>query len=158
MAIAVTIRAGTKTDVPGMLALVKELATYERAPQEVTNTIEMMEQDGFGNQPVFFSRIAESNGEMVGIAIFYIAYSTWKGKCVYLEDIIVTEKLRGSGIGKLLFNEVGKFAKEQEAQQLRWHVLEWNEPAIAFYKKYNTSFDTEWTTCKLMKEQIETLF
>ncbi|MBK9733148.1 MAG: GNAT family N-acetyltransferase [Chitinophagaceae bacterium] len=152
------IRKAEKKDVPAMLALIKELAAYEKAPQEVSNTIERMEQDGFGEQPSFFSHVAELDGMVVGVAIYYTAYSTWKGKYIYLDDIVITEKFRGHGIGKQLFDGVGAFAKSIGANLLRWHVLEWNEPAINFYKKYNSNLDPEWITCKLMKADLERLF
>ena len=151
----VKIRTGKKKDIPQILSLVKELAAYERAPKEVTNTINSMEQDGFEKNPVFDSLVAEVDKKIVGIAIYYTAYSTWKGKYIYLDDIIVTEKHRRNGIGKMLFDAVIKSAKEKGAKQIRWHVLNWNTPAINFYKKYNISFDNEWITCKLTEEQIK---
>ena len=141
-----------------MLDLIKELALYEKAPEEVTTTVETMTKDGFGSEPIFHASVAEVNGQVVGLAIYYIVYFTWKGKSVYLDDLVVNEKFRTLGIGKKLFDAVGQFAKSIGANQLRWHVLNWNEPAINFYKKYNPSFDPEWITCKFTKEQIETLF
>lgn len=154
----VTVRLAEKKDVPAMLALIKELAVYEKAPEEVTNTAERMEQDGFGDHPVFLSQVAEADGEIAGVAIYYIAYSTWKGKSVYLDDIVITEKFRRLGIGKKLFDAVGADSKKRGANQLRWHVLEWNEPAKKFYEKYGASMDPEWITCKLTKEQIKEVF
>lgn len=141
-----------------MLALIQELALYEKAPQEVTTTVETMEQDGFGANPIYCAHVAEADGKIVGVAVYYIAYSTWKGKSVYLDDIVITENFRRFGIGKKLFDAVGIFAKSIGANQLRWHVLEWNEPAINFYRKYDASVDPEWITCKLTKEQLEKLF
>lgn len=154
----ITTRKAVKKDVPAILVLIKELANYEKAPQEVTNTIERIEQDGFGEHPSFFAHVAEADGMIAGVAIYYDAYSTWKGKYIYLDDIVITEKFRGKGIGKQLFDAVGVFAKSKEANLLRWHVLEWNEPAINFYKKYNANLDPEWVTCKLMKADLERLF
>lgn len=154
----VIIRKAEKKDAPGILNLIKELATYEKAREQVTNTVGMIEEDGFGNHHIFEAHIAEINREIAGIAIYYIAYSTWKGKYVYLDDLVVTEKYRQYGIGKKLFDAVGQFAKSAGANQLRWHVLDWNEPAINFYRKYSASLDPEWITCKLTKEQIESLF
>ena len=141
-----------------MLALIKELAAYEKAPLEVTNTMERMEADGFGSHPSFFAHVAELEGAIVGVAIYYKAYSTWKGNYIYLDDIIITAEMRGKGIGKKLFDAVGAFAKDCNANLLRWHVLEWNEPAINFYKKYDATLDPEWITCKLKKEQLDSLF
>ncbi|MBK6481977.1 MAG: GNAT family N-acetyltransferase [Chitinophagaceae bacterium] len=152
------IRIAEKRDVPYMLALIKELAAYEKAPLEVTNTIERMEADGFSGHPSFFAHVAELEGAIVGVAIYYKAYSTWKGNYIYLDDIIITAEMRGKGIGKKLFDAVGAFAKDCNANLLRWHVLEWNEPAINFYKKYDATLDPEWITCKLKKEQLESLF
>ena len=150
-----TVRKGSKNDLPQTLRLVKELAEYEKAPLEVAVTVEEMERDGFGDHPVFDFFVAEAKGEIVGIALYYIKYSTWKGKCVFLEDLIVTEKFRQSGIGKKLFNEVVNVAKAMNARRMEWQVLEWNEPAIRFYKKLNAHLDSEWTNCKLTEEQIE---
>ena len=152
----IAIRKGTKTDLPAVLNLVKELAIYEKAPNEVTVTLSDMEQDGFGENPIFSFFVAEKDGNIVGIALYYIKYSTWKGKCVFLEDIIVTEEYRQYGIGKKLFDEIVKVAKEMNVKRLEWQVLEWNEPAIKFYKKLNAHFDEEWINCKLTDKEIQT--
>jgi GNAT superfamily N-acetyltransferase len=150
----IIIRKGTKSDIPAVLNLIKELALYEKAPEEVTNTIADMELDGFGDQPVFRMLVAENEGNVVGMAIYFIKYSTWKGKGVYLDDIVVNESFRGKGIGKLLLDEVIRDCKSLGAKQLHWQVLDWNEPAIGFYRKYASSFDNEWINCKLTEEQI----
>ena len=150
-----TIRKGVKADLPQVLNLIKELAIYERAPLEVTVTVEEMEQDGFSNNPIFKFFVAETDNKIVGISLYYIKYSTWKGKCVFLEDIIVTEQLRKHGIGKKLFDEVVKVAKETKVKRLEWQVLDWNEPAIKFYEKLNSHFDSEWINCKLTDKEIE---
>jgi GNAT superfamily N-acetyltransferase len=150
----ITIRKGEKKDLPQALDLVKELAEYEKAPLEVTVTVEEMEQDGFGVNPVFGFFVAENENKIVGIALYYIKYSTWKGRCLFLEDIIVTEQFRKYGIGKKLFDEVVKVAKTMKARRMEWQVLEWNEPAIKFYEKLNSNFDKEWINCKLTQEQI----
>jgi GNAT superfamily N-acetyltransferase len=154
----ILIRKGLKSDLPAALHLIKELAVYEKAPNEVTVTIPEMEKEGFGTNPIFHFFVAEADGKIVGISLFYIKYSTWKGKCVFLEDIIVTESFRKSGIGKKLFDEVVKIAKEMKVKRLEWQVLEWNEPAIKFYKKLNADFDAEWLNCKLNEEQIQEYF
>jgi len=154
----VTIRKGLKSDIPQVLELVKELAAYEKAPDEVAVTIEEMELDGFGTNPIFQFFLTEVDGKPVGVALYYIKYSTWKGKCVFLEDIIVTEEYRKYGIGKKLFDEVVKVAKEMGARRMEWQVLEWNEPAIKFYEKLNSHFDSEWLNCKLSEEQIQEYF
>lgn len=154
----ITIRKAAASDVTAMLALIRELAEYEKAPLEVTNTVDRMLQDGFGEKPSYFAQVAEVNGVVVGVALFYPAYSTWKGKYIYLDDIIVTQEFRGKGIGKRLFDAVGAFAKATDANLLRWHVLEWNEPALNFYRKYQAHLDPEWVTGKLTKEDIIKLF
>lgn len=151
----ISIRKGIKSDLPNVLELVKELAAYEKAPLEVTVTTEEMERDGFGKDPVFKFFVAEAEGTIVGMALYYTKYSTWKGKCIFLEDIIVTEKFRKYGIGKQLFDEVVRIAKENKVKRLEWQVLEWNTPAIEFYKKLNSNFDKEWINCKLTEEQIQ---
>jgi len=148
------IRRGKKEDLPSVLILVKELAEFEKAPGEVTNTLRDMETDGFGDQPVFRFFVAEADGIICGIALYFIKYSTWKGKGLYLDDLIVTEKMRGNGIGKKLFDEIIAEAKRIKARQLHWQVLDWNTPAIEFYKKYGATIDAEWLDCKLSSERL----
>lgn len=155
VAMNMTIRTGIKPDLPKVLELIQELATYEKAPDEVAVTLAEMERDGFGKDPIFKFFVAEVEGKIVGISLYYIKYSTWKGKCVFLEDIIVTESHRKYGIGKKLFDEVVKVAKEMKARRMEWQVLEWNEPAIKFYEKVNSHFDGEWVNCKLTEKQIQ---
>ncbi|MFL5765219.1 MAG: GNAT family N-acetyltransferase [Bacteroidia bacterium] len=150
----ITIRKGVRDDLPQVLDLVKELAAYEKAPGEVAVSIEEMERDGFGENPVFRFFVAELDKRIIGISLYYIKYSTWKGKCIFLEDIIVTEQYRKSGIGRKLFDEVVKVAKSMHVRRMEWQVLEWNEPAIKFYEKLNSNFDEEWVNCKLTGEQI----
>jgi GNAT superfamily N-acetyltransferase len=152
----ITIRIGTKQDLPRVLELVKELALYERAPHEVTNTVERMEKDGFGPNPIYGLFVAENERGIIGISIFYWRYSTWKGKRLYLEDIIVTEKERGSGTGKLLFDRTMRHALDEECTGMLWQVLDWNEPAINFYKKYYSArLDGEWINCSLEADEIK---
>lgn len=151
----VSIRIGQKEDLPQTLALIKELAEYERAPLEVSNTLEMMEKDGFGETKIFDFFVAEHENKIVGIAIYYMKYSTWKGKCLFLEDIVITESFRKFGIGSKLFEAVAKVAKNLKVERMEWQVLEWNEPAINFYKKYNAILDPEWINGKFTKEQLE---
>lgn len=151
----ISIRKGNKNDISYALALVKELADYEKAPQEVEVTMEEMTAWGFGADKQFDFFVAEQNNIIVGMALFYYKYSTWKGKCLFLEDIIVTQSQRGNGIGKLLFEQVAKVAKEEKVRRMEWQVLDWNEPAIGFYKKYQTLFDGEWINCKLTEKQLQ---
>jgi GNAT superfamily N-acetyltransferase len=152
-----TIRAGEKKDLPRALELIKELAAFENAPHEVVNTVALLEQDGFGQNPIYWFFVAENENGIVGISLYYWRYSTWKGKRLYLEDIIVTEKERGSGIGKLLFDRTMQKALEENCSGMMWQVLEWNEPAINFYKKYGAKLDDEWTNCALEADQIKNL-
>lgn len=149
------IRKGKIEDLTQVFSLVKELALYEKAPQEVTNTIKDMEKDGFGQNPVFSFFVAETDdNKIVGVSIFYIKYSTWKGKCIFLEDIIVNEKYRGKGIGKNLFETTINEAKLLSAKRLEFQVLNWNKSAIEFYKKFDVTFDDEWINVKLTENQI----
>ena len=148
------VRFAKEEDIPFVHALIRELAEYEKAPQEVTNSVDDMLRDGFGPNPVYRCIVAETDGKVTGMAIYFIKYSTWKGKGIYLDDIVVTESMRRLGIGKLLFDDVVKDAKSIGAKQLHWQVLDWNAPAIAFYKKYNAVFDGEWINCKLTEQQL----
>jgi GNAT superfamily N-acetyltransferase len=138
------IRRALETDCPRLLELIRELALYERAPQEVTVSLEHFTKSGFSDTPVWWAFVAEEEGFIHGFALYYIRYSTWKGQCMYLEDIIVTDQSRGKGIGKLLFDQLMEEAKEKEYKRIVWQVLEWNEPAINFYKKYQANMDPEW--------------
>jgi len=145
----INIRRALKEDCPRLLELITELAVYEKAPDDVTVTLAHFEESGFGDKPVWWSFVAEENGAIHGFALYYIRYSTWKGQAMYLEDIIVTESMRGKKIGKLLFDRLIEEAKEKKLHRIVWQVLEWNEPAINFYKKYNADFDGEWVNCSL---------
>lgn len=149
------IRKGTPADIAQALNLVKELAMYEKAPNEVEVTIDEMTNWGFGSNKLFDFFVAEENTTIVGIALYYYKYSTWKGKCLFLEDIIVTENKRGEGIGKLLFNKIIEIAKKEKVRRMEWQVLDWNNPAINFYKKYNATLDEEWINCKLTNHDLE---
>ncbi|MBN8786865.1 MAG: GNAT family N-acetyltransferase [Terrimonas sp.] len=143
----IIIRRALKEDCARLLELVKELALYERAPQEVTVTMQHFEESGFGKNPVWWAFVAEGDNVVVGFALYYIRYSTWKGQAMYLEDILVTSDMRGKGIGNLLFERLFEEAKAKGFNRICWQVLDWNEPAINFYKKYNASFDGEWINC-----------
>lgn len=152
-----TIRIGTQNDIPRVLELVRELAVFEKAPNEVEVTVAEMIDWGFGKDKIFDFFVLEKEHVIVGIAVYYYKYSTWKGKCLFLEDIIVTENERKNGYGKLLFNEVVKVAKAQKVRRMEWQVLDWNTPAIEFYKKYQSHLDGEWINCKLTYNQLQTM-
>lgn len=151
----ILIRTGTRDDIPAAFALVQELALFEKAPHEVDNTPERMLQDGFGENPVFGFLIAEVDGHVAGMSLYFFRYSTWKGRRLYLEDLIVTEAYRGKGLGKLLFEATMKKALELDCYGMAWQVLDWNTPAIDFYKKYGASLDSEWINCSLSRKQLE---
>ncbi len=151
----IIIRKGREEDLPSVHNLIIELAIYENAPDEVENTPEIMKADGFGENPVFGFLVAEAENRIVGLALYYFRYSTWKGKMLYLEDLIVTEKYRKMGIGKKLFDATIFEARETKCRGLIWQVLEWNEPAFNFYRKYDPIIDPQWVTCRLTREQVE---
>ena len=150
----IQIRRAEARDCARILELIKELAVYEKAPDEVTVTLDHFIESGFGEKPVWWAFVAEEtksdgSNEIHGFALYYIRYSTWKGQRMYLEDILFTAKMRGQHIGKLLFERLIEECKEKELKGMVWQVLEWNEPAIHFYKKYNAHFDPEWINCSI---------
>lgn len=151
----ITIREGEKKDIPAVFALIKELALYEKAPYEVESTPEQMTKDGFGDNPLFGFFVAEVEEQVVGMAIYYFRYSTWKGKRLYLEDIYIQEQHRGKGIGSLLFDAMVETAQKTDCNGMNFQVLNWNEPAINFYKKMFVTFDNEWVNCSLNRQQLE---
>ena len=153
----ISIRKASKEDMTAVHGLICELALYEKAPNEVTNTVEDMIKEGFGDHPVFSCMVAEQDEKIIGMAIYFVKYSTWKGKGIYLDDIVITESMRGKGIGKILFEAVAKDAYESGANQMHWQVLDWNQPAIQFYNKYQAQMDAEWINCKLSKFQLKKL-
>jgi len=129
------------------MELIRELAVFERAPEEVTVSLQHFEESGFGARPVWWAFVAEINGIVAAFALYYIRYSTWKGQRMYLEDILVTKEMRGKGLGSLLFERLIREARDKKLNGIVFQVLEWNEPAIRFYKKYHTTFDAEWVNC-----------
>jgi len=145
----IKIRHAVESDCFRMMELVHELAVYEKAPEEVTVTMDHFRESGFGANPVWWAFGAEGDGRVEGLALYYIRYSTWKGQRMYLEDIIVTEKMRGHGIGKMLFDQLIVEYKAKGFTGMVWQVLDWNEPAINFYKKYGANFDAGWVNCSI---------
>lgn len=153
----IIIRKGRKEDVNRVMELIRELAAYEKEPQEVETTVEEMVIDAFGEQPVFEFFVAEDQGagEIIGLALYFYSYSTWKGKCLYLEDLVVTKAYRGQGAGRKLFDSIMEKAKETDCRRVVWQVLEWNKPAIEFYKLLGATMLPEWVTCRLVSDQIQ---
>jgi GNAT superfamily N-acetyltransferase len=146
----IVIRKAMREDCTSMMQLIHELAVYEKAPEEITVDFDHFVESGFGENPVWYAFVAETKNKVVGFALYYIRYSTWKGQRMYLEDILVNEPWRGKGIGKLLFDKLIEEVKEKKLRGMVWQVLEWNEPAINFYRKYKgVVFDNEWVNCSL---------
>ncbi len=151
---SILIRESQEKDCPAMMELIHELALYEKLPEEVTVTLEEFVDAGFGEKPVWKAFVAENQDQIIGFALYYIRYSTWKGRRLYLEDFIVTEAYRGKGVGKLLFERVIKEAKDKNFTGMVWQVLDWNEPAIRFYKKYNAYIESGWLNASFSANQI----
>lgn len=149
------IRLAKEEDCERMLELVNELALYEKAPQEVTVTLDEFKKAGFGQKAVWKAFVAVCDDKIEGFALYYIRYSTWKGSRLYLEDFIVTEKMRGRGIGTSLFESILSEAKTFDYKGVVWQVLDWNQPAINFYNKYQAQFESGWLNASLSYEQIK---
>jgi len=155
----ILIRKAKKSDLSAAYQLIKELAIYENAAEEVVLSYEQFSKDFGISHPIYKLHVAEitepnGNQSIAGIALFYFAYSTWKGKMVYLEDLVVSQTYRRQGIGEQLIESVFQFARDENANQVRWHVLDWNEPAIQFYEKLGVKLEQEWVTCKLEKDTL----
>lgn len=150
-----TIRKAEKRDCSQLLKLIQELAVFENAAEEVSIEIEELVEDGFGSNAIYDSFVAEQENRIIGMAIFYEKYSTWKGRSIYLEDLIVTKDMRGKGIGKSLFETVIKEAKNRNSGRMEWQVLDWNQSAIDFYKSYGANLDSEWLNGRLSKIQLD---
>jgi GNAT superfamily N-acetyltransferase len=152
---ATTIRAATAADVPQILAFVRALALYEREPQAVTATEADLLRDGFGPNPFYFCLIAEHDGQLAGFALYFFNYSTWKGQPgLYLEDLFVQPEFRGLGIGKALLQRVAAIALEKNCPRLQWEVLDWNTPAIEFYRAMGAEFLDEWRNVRVSGEAL----
>lgn len=148
------IRKGRKEDIGQVYELVLELAAYENGLDQVHTTVQEMEKDGFGPEAVFGFFVAEEEEGIVGISLYYYRYSTWKGKILYIEDLVVKENYRRNGVGTLLMEATIEEAKDKSCNGVQWQVLEWNEPALNFYKKYDPVLDGEWINCRIDKNQL----
>ncbi|MBL1408915.1 GNAT family N-acetyltransferase [Sphingobacterium faecale] len=146
---AIVIRSARQEDCPAMMALIQELAIFEKAPDAVTVSMEEFEESGFGLSPVWWAFVAVDGLEVIGMSLFYIRYSTWKGRRLYLEDLIINEPYRGRGVGKMLLDRTIAYAKEQGYSGMMWQVLDWNTPAIKFYESYRATLDGEWINVSL---------
>lgn len=151
----VVIRKGKKEDLDQVLELIKELALYEKAIDQVTISLEDLELDGFGKHPFYWFIVAEYQNKIIGISFYFIRYSTWKGKFLFLEDFIVQEKWRGNGVGAMLFEATIKIALEMKTKGMFWQVLDWNEPALNFYNKYDSIIENTWLNGKLTLDQLQ---
>lgn len=149
------IRKGKKEDCRAIRELILELAIYEKAEHEMSLSVEELEADGFGEDPIYNVIIAEQEQDIIGMALYYEKYSTWKGRSIYLEDLIVTESKRGIGAGKALFEEVMREARDRNCGRMEWQVLDWNQPSINFYKSYGAELDSEWINGKFRREQLQ---
>ena len=150
-----TIRKGEKKDLPFILELIKELAEYENSLNQVSITLKELQDDGFKSKPCYYFLVAEKNNEIIGMSFYWIRYSTWKGKFLFLEDFIVKKEYRRHGVGKALFNATIQVCQKLNLNGMCWQVLDWNSPAIEFYKKYNSEISNDWLNGKLTKQQID---
>jgi GNAT superfamily N-acetyltransferase len=150
-----TIRKATKEDMPQVLALINQLAHFEKEPDAVIVTVEDLQKDGFGEHPAFFCFVAELNSKIEGIALGYNRYSTWKGKAIHLEDLIVNESMRGNGLGTALLDEIIKYGHELGVKRINWEVLDWNQPAITFYEQKGAMIKEEWRVVHMDEQGIK---
>lgn len=151
----IEIREARLEDCDSMVDLITELAIYEKAEKEMEMTAVQLERDGFGENPLFHVIVAEKEAEIIGLAFYYYKYSTWKGSCLYLEDLVVREASRKEGVGSKLFEAVIRVAKLKKVKRMEWQVLDWNEPAINFYNKYNAELDPEWINGRFYEKDLE---
>jgi len=148
------IRKGIPEDMEAVLSLIKELAVFENEPNAVVITVEDLVRDGFSSTPLFHIFVAEVDSQIVGIALYYYRYSTWKGKTIHLEDLVVKENRRGSGVGFALYSEIIKQGKKDKVRRIEWNVLDWNTPAINFYKNSGAKIMDDWKVVQMDEEAI----
>lgn len=148
------IRKGTIQDMPAVLALIKELAEFEKEPNAVEVTLSDLERDGFSNTPLFQTFVAEQDNEVIGVALYYYRYSTWKGKTIHLEDLVVKEDKRGTGAGFALYTQIIKQGYQEGVKRIEWNVLDWNTHAITFYEKSGAKILQDWKVVQMNKEGI----
>lgn len=149
------IRKGNPEDMEAVLSLIKELAVFENESNAVVITAEDLVRDGFGSAPLFHVFVAEVESKIVGIALYYYRYSTWKGKTIHLEDLVVKENMRGSGVGFALYSEIMKQGKKDQVRRIEWNVLDWNTPAINFYKKSGAKILDDWRVVQMDEAAID---
>lgn len=150
-----TIRNAKKSDMQQVLHLINELAIFEKEPEAVEVTVEDLQNDGFGTHPAFHCFVAEVNSKIEGIALIYNRYSTWKGKIIHLEDLIVSKSMRGTGLGTALLDEVVKYGQQLGVRRINWEVIDWNENAIAFYEKKGANVMRDWDVVQLDETGIK---
>jgi GNAT superfamily N-acetyltransferase len=149
-----TIRKGNPEDMQAVLGLIQELAAFEKEPDAVLITVDELTRDGFGEVPLFQVFVAEVDSEIVGIALYYYRYSTWKGKTIHLEDLVVKDKMRGTGLGYALYSEIIKQGKKDKVRRIEWNVLDWNTPAIEFYEKSGAKVLGDWRVAQMSEDAI----
>jgi GNAT superfamily N-acetyltransferase len=149
-----TIRKATIDDMKGVLSLIQELANFENEPDAVVVTEAELKREGFGDNPQFYAFVAELETEIVGIALYYYRFSTWKGKTIHLEDLIVKDKMRGEGVGYALYSEIIKQAQKDKVRRIDWNVLDWNTPAIDFYEGTGAKVLTDWRVVQMDENAI----
>ena len=149
-----TIRKGNPEDMQAVLGLIQELAAFEKEPDAVLITVDDLIRDGFGEVPLFQVFVAEVDSEIVGIALYYYRYSTWKGRTIHLEDLVVKDKMRGTGVGYALYSEIIKQGKKDKVRRIEWNVLDWNTPAIEFYEKSGAKVLGDWRVAQMSEDAI----
>ena len=155
MLLKMNIRKGQKSDMSAVLALISELAIFEKEPDAVVVTVADLERDGFSDHPLFHTFVAEKENKIVGMALYYYRFSTWKGKTIHLEDLIVTDEMRGSGLGFALYSEIIKQGKKDGVRRIEWNVLDWNTPAIDFYEKSGARLLADWRVVHMDENGID---